>query len=173
MIRIHPVKQESYLLWEKQCWPAEGGFPKPIALCIPRLCPRFHSKYFTSGYQRRNKGGTKINRYFYFIHILSKSGYATIIIIYKSSRWTVFFFQVSLAETRTGSFSEESRCSGARNKFIILPVSLRLQQNILNISTSLRKIHLRTPFFPRTAPSGCFRRKQPIEVFCGKKLSWR
>ena len=36
-MQIHPVKLESYLLSEKQCWPAEGGFPKPIALCIPRL----------------------------------------------------------------------------------------------------------------------------------------
>ena len=115
-----------------------------------------HSKYFRSGYQRRNKGGTKINRSFYFIHILSKSGYATIIIIYKSSRWTVFFFQVSLAETRTGSFSEESRCSGARNKFIILPVSLRLQQNILNISTSLRKYISEHLFSPEQLPVAAF-----------------
>ena len=73
------------LFSEKQCWPAEGGFPKPIALCIPRLCPWFHSKYCTRGYQRRNKGGTKINTFFYFLHILSISGYATFIIIHKSS----------------------------------------------------------------------------------------
>ena len=73
------------LFSEKQCWPAEGGFPKPIALCIPRLCPWFHSKYCTRWYQRRNKGGTKINTFFYFLHILSISGYATFIIIHKSS----------------------------------------------------------------------------------------
>ena len=91
MIQVHPVKLESYLFSEKQCWPAEGGFPKPIALCIPRLCPWFHSKYCTREYQKRYKGGTKINRYFYLLHILSISLYATFIIIHKSSRWAVFF----------------------------------------------------------------------------------
>ena len=91
MIQIHPVKLESYLFSEKQCWPAEREFPKPIALWIPRLCPWFHLKYCTRGYQRRNKGGTKINTYFLFIRILLISGYATFIIIHKSSRWAVFF----------------------------------------------------------------------------------
>ena len=90
MIQIHPVKL-GYLFSEKQCWPAEGRFPKPISLCISRLCLWFHSKVRGYGYQRRNKGGTKINRYFYFVHILSIPGYATFIIIHKSSRWAVFF----------------------------------------------------------------------------------
>ena len=101
MIQIHPVILESYLFSQKQCWPAEGGFPKPIALCIPRLCPWFHSNYCTREYQKRYKGGTKINTYFYLLHILSISWYTLLwyifimmiifIRIHKSSRWAVFF----------------------------------------------------------------------------------
>ena len=34
------------------------------------------------------------------------------------SHWRLFFFQVTLPEIRTGSFSQELSCSGARNKFI-------------------------------------------------------
>ena len=81
MIQIHPVKLESYLFSEKQCWPAEGGFPKPIALCIPRLCPWFHGNI--KGEIREVK---KLEDIF-----LSVSGYANFIIIHKSSRWAVFF----------------------------------------------------------------------------------
>ena len=92
-------------------------------------------------------GGAKINRYFYFIHILYILGCATFIIIHKNSRWAVFFRKSLFSSSRTGSFSKECTCPDARNKFIIFPVCLRVHQNILNTSPSQRKTHLRTPFF--------------------------
>ena len=104
-------------------------------------------------------GGAKINRYFYFIHILYILGYVTFIIIHKNSRWSFSFANLFFQVSRTGSFSKECRCSDARNKFIIFPVCRRVHQNILNTSTSQRKTHLRTPFFSRTASGGCFRQK--------------
>ena len=151
------------LFSEKQCFPAEGGFPKPIALCIPRLCPWFHSKYCTRGYQRRNKGGIFLFSSYSFHIRICNLYYNTQKQLWLCSLVSLFF-QVSLTETRTGSFSKESSYSGERNKFIILPVCLHFQQNILNTSTSQRKTPQNT-LFSRAAHSGCFRRKQPIEVF--------
>ena len=173
MIQVHQVKLESYLFSEKQCWPAEGEFLKPIALWIPWLCPWFHSKYCTTGYQRRNKGGTKINRYFYFSHIPSISGHAPFIIMHKSSCLAVFFgksvFSGQFSRDKNRFFFQGIQVFWCK-KFIIVPMCLRFQQSILNTSASQRKTHLRTPFFSRTAPSGCFRWKQRIEVFWGEKV---
>ena len=141
MIQIHPVKLESYLFSEKQCWPAGGGFSKTISLCIPQMCPWFHSK--VRGYQRRNKGGTKINRYFYFVHILSIPGYATFIIIHKSSRWAVFFgkslFSGQFSREKNRFFFQGIQLFSCKNKSIILPVGLRFPETILNTSPSQRK----------------------------------
>ena len=168
MIQIHPVKLESYLFSEKQWWPAEGGFPKPIALCIPRLCLWFHLKYCTRGYQRRNNGGTKIDIFILFIffpyqdtqHLLLYTKAAA-----GSCSLVRLFFQVNLAETRTGCFSKESRC--VRNKFITLPLGLRFQQNILNTLTSQRKTHFTTLFIPEQLPVDAFDRNSHLSS------SWR
>ena len=79
------------------------------------------------------------------------------------------FLQVSLKETRTGSFSKESRCSGARNKFIILPVWLLFQQNILNTSTYQTKTRLKTPFFPEQLPVPAFDGNSQLRCSGGKR----
>ena len=170
MIQIHPVKLESYLFSEKQCWPAGGGFSKTISLCIPQMCPWFHSK--VRGYQRRNKGGTKINRYFYFVHILSIPGYATFIIIQKSSRWAVFFGKSLFS----GQFSREKNrfffqgiqlfsCKKYIHNFASGPALSRDHTEHLTFS---EKTHLRTPFFPEQLSVAAFNGSSQLRNSGGK-----